>query len=463
MQFVYKFITLPKICHSMRKTFFAIFLFTICVATVCSQTRNVTINVAPLEDNAEPQIYITALVPFTSHNAQPMEAVARGVYKTAVTVSDCGFYQLAVVQGGSQYLTTIYNPGDADVEMTLAIEDRNIMIDDTPHNKALSAYSAVVNANGRRLWNAEPTDDNVLRAILEHYISAADSISSLYDCNAQVSGYIKIWAYTSAYNGLHSANRNAVRVGHELSFKGRDVLTSVSDVLDNDISPLFHESFPMIFEDLKKDAKLNEMFASLHSQYSNVALKSFVQEALIKRFVARHNYNDEYESGLAELTQVVETYNLDKKYIDEYNSHRSMIKGNPFPEGVTLTDVNGNAVPFSTFKGKYVYIDMWASWCGPCRKEIPHLQALEKGLQNDDVVFVSISIDQDEAAWKAKLAEYKMHGNQLLDSGNTLGQALNVRGIPFFVIYDKNGRLYMYGAPRPSMGDSVKQMLEQLH
>ena len=109
-----------------------------------------------------------------------------------------------------------------------------------------------------------------------------------------------------------------------------------------------------------------------------------------------------------------------------------------------------------------MYVDMWASWCGPCCKEVPFLQQLEKELNNDDVVFVSVSSDRDEQAWRNKMAELKMHGNQLLDVDNTLGDALNVKGIPFFVIYDKEGNLHTYGALRPSTGTRLRSVLEGL-
>ena len=117
---------------------------------------------------------------------------------------------------------------------------------------------------------------------------------------------------------------------------------------------------------------------------------------------------------------------------------------------------------FSQLRGKYVYIDLWASWCVPCCREVPHLQKLEKELENKDVVFLSISIDQKVEAWKKKMADLQVHGNQWHDSEGTLGKALNVKGIPFFLIYDKEGKLYMYNAPRPSMGLALKELLEGL-
>ena len=83
-------------------------------------------------------------------------------------------------------------------------------------------------------------------------------------------------------------------------------------------------------------------------------------------------------------------------------------------------------------------------------------------MKNDKVVFLSISIDAKEDAWKKKMQEKNMHGNQLWDPTNSLGQALNVKGIPFFAIYDPEGKLYMHGAPRPSPGPGLVMLLEGL-
>ena len=142
--------------------------------------------------------------------------------------------------------------------------------------------------------------------------------------------------------------------------------------------------------------------------------------------------------------------------------HKAMTVGADFPENVVLVDANGNEVDFSTFKGKYVYIDLWASWCGPCCSEVPHLQALEKELEGGDVIFVSVSTDTDTDAWKEKMEKLNMHGNQLLDRDGELCNMLNVNGIPFFVVYDKNGKLHTYGALRPSSGERLKKFLQEL-
>ena len=63
-------------------------------------------------------------------------------------------------------------------------------------------------------------------------------------------------------------------------------------------------------------------------------------------------------------------------------------------------DIEGNIYSLKDFKGKYVYIDVWATWCGPCCKEIPSLKKLEKKMEKKKIVFVSLSCDKDVAVWK---------------------------------------------------------------
>lgn len=128
---------------------------------------------------------------------------------------------------------------------------------------------------------------------------------------------------------------------------------------------------------------------------------------------------------------------------------------------MTLVDNEGNKVDFSKFKGKFVYVDLWASWCGPCCKVVPYLQELEKDFENSDVVFVSISIDSAKEPWLKKMGQLNMHGNQLWNSDGELPKQLNIRGIPHFLIYDREGKLLDYDAPRPS-SEKIKALLQSL-
>jgi thiol-disulfide isomerase/thioredoxin len=119
-------------------------------------------------------------------------------------------------------------------------------------------------------------------------------------------------------------------------------------------------------------------------------------------------------------------------------------------------DENGKTVALSDFKGKLVYIDVWATWCGPCKKELPHLKKLEEELRgNPDVVFLSVATDlpKDEQKWKNYIKTNEMKGVQLFAGGNAKRDIMapyRIAGIPRFILVGKDGKLITIDAPRPS-------------
>ena len=207
---------------------------------------------------------------------------------------------------------------------------------------------------------------------------------------------------------------------------------------------------------------LSEKIKYLRTHYTSPELLKEAQDVLMQRYISDFNYDRNYAAGLQEIQQVTSTYVLDQQYVQQFKARHYARKGAPFPEEIHLVDTLGNTVSFNRFKGYYVYIDLWASWCGPCCREVPYLQQLEKTLQNPKVKFVSISLDSSVAAWKKKRTALQMTGNQFLESEGKLGEALNIRGIPHFLIYDPQGKLLHYDAPRPSQGEQLKRLLEKL-
>lgn len=129
----------------------------------------------------------------------------------------------------------------------------------------------------------------------------------------------------------------------------------------------------------------------------------------------------------------------------------------------TYPDANGKMVSLSDFKGKVVLVDVWATWCGPCRGEIPHLKKLEEEMHGKDVVFLSVSIDEakDRQKWLDFIEKEGLKGVQLFAGGrdSTITQAYQIEGIPRFMVFDRNGNIVSVRAPRPSSPE-LKQMLE---
>lgn len=392
----------------------------------------------------------------------PMRA-KDGKYTGSTPASAIGFYSLAIVRNQSQLLIPVYI-GDANkATLNVKIDGRSILIEDTPDNHALTSLNNSLNALDRRLWLENGLNGEQMKELILAYGEALDSLNDVDKVSPPVYEYMKVMAYVRAFNAYNSIPRAQQIPSTSIPFSRQDILPMPVEVLDNEYASLFYATAQIVLDELPSLPSLLDRLANLYAGYSNNALRMCVATAIMKDYIFNYNYSSDFDSGLALVKKATDKYGFTSVFVDEFMKRKSTVVGSPFPEGVTLVDAEGNSADMSQFKGKFVYVDLWASWCGPCCKEVPHLKKLEKELKNKDVVFVSVSSDTDEQAWKNKMKELDMHGHQYLDKGNTLCEALNVKGIPFFVIYDKAGNLYTYGAMRPSTGARLKDFLESLH
>lgn len=402
------------------------------------------------------------LVPM-GNNADAADMTVEGnTYRATMNTASRGFYDLVAIKGQSQSILPLYVPvTEAKAEVRLAFGEKGMVnVEGSEDNQALAAYYNVYGALSRSLWSSET--DLTAPTVLNQFVTKADSILELYDCTDEVTQYMKIWSYINAYDNYTTVQRLLRVKTEEMPYRREDVLPEPHKVLDTPLAVLFTNTPHIVFAGIPNKNNLDSALIYLDTHYNDTALKSKVKNNIAERYVTRFNYADGFEKGLERLQKATEVYGLDPSHAERFAKLKATIPGQPFPENVILKDAKGNVVDFSTFRGKYVYIDLWASWCVPCLKEVPVLQKLEKELKNDKVVFLSISIDAKEDAWKKKMQEKNMHGNQLWNPENTLGQTLNVKGIPFFAIYDPEGKLYMHGAPRPSQGPGLVKLLEGL-
>ncbi len=129
----------------------------------------------------------------------------------------------------------------------------------------------------------------------------------------------------------------------------------------------------------------------------------------------------------------------------------------------TYPDRNGKAVSLSDFRGKVVLVDVWATWCGPCRAEVPNLVKLEKEMAGKDVVFIGVSVDEkkDYQKWLDVLDKEHMEGVQLFAEGwSKIVADYKIKGIPRFMVFDRQGRVVTADSPRPS-DPALKVLLEK--
>ncbi|MCM1051421.1 MAG: TlpA family protein disulfide reductase [Paenibacillus sp.] len=167
-------------------------------------------------------------------------------------------------------------------------------------------------------------------------------------------------------------------------------------------------------------------------------------------------YMAEYSMVAAEYPDLVERYQKVADGIVE------LTEGERMPYYPVLTDTEGNEVKLADLMGKVTYIDIWATWCGPCCREIPYLdKVVERFKDNDKIQFISISVDDDRDAWLKKLAADKPAWPQYLLSGDEKKQfmsAMGIQGIPRFILLDAEGRFIQNDAVRPS-SDNIDTVL----
>lgn len=118
-------------------------------------------------------------------------------------------------------------------------------------------------------------------------------------------------------------------------------------------------------------------------------------------------------------------------------------------------NIKGGTTKLSDLRGKYVYLDVWATWCAPCRAEIPYLKELEHAFAGKDIAFVSISVDQlkDYEKWRAVVTDQQLGGVQLFADkawASDWVQALRINAIPRFILIGPDGVMIDPNATRPS-------------
>ena len=140
---------------------------------------------------------------------------------------------------------------------------------------------------------------------------------------------------------------------------------------------------------------------------------------------------------------------------DAERKDRKLVPENLYPS-LSGENVDGERVDLSSFKGSWILLDVWATWCGPCCNEIPYLAKMEERLQGRNIEFVSLSVDKsaDREKWIKMVREKEMKGVQLrlTDKKSELNEMLCISGIPHFAIIDPQGKLVWNALPGVSYG-----------
>jgi peroxiredoxin len=135
--------------------------------------------------------------------------------------------------------------------------------------------------------------------------------------------------------------------------------------------------------------------------------------------------------------------------------------GKTVPE-LVMPDVNGKDVSISSFRGKYVLIDFWASWCGPCRMENPNVVKAYNEFKAKNFTVLGVSLDKDKDAWKKAINQDHLSWTHMSDLKYWNSQAVETfgfQGIPFNVLVDPSGKVIAQELRGEELDARLKQIL----
>ncbi len=150
-----------------------------------------------------------------------------------------------------------------------------------------------------------------------------------------------------------------------------------------------------------------------------------------------------------------------KEVVDKaFHKYKILQPGCMAPE-FSFKTMDGQQANLSDFRGQIVVIDVWATWCGPCKNEAPYFEALAQKYSDKPIHFMSISIDSNKKAWKQYLSEHTKLSKQFICNRNEF-KSYELFGVPRFMVIDKDGKFIDAFAPAPSNPEFEKLISEQV-
>lgn len=192
--------------------------------------------------------------------------------------------------------------------------------------------------------------------------------------------------------------------------------------------------------------------------------KETAMNMMLQALASAGNFN-----GIAEAYEFFQDNVTNDDYLDAADelcrNALTLAPGIQAPE-IEFKDIDGKVFHLADFAGKPLYIDLWASWCGPCCEEIPHMAKFVESLGNDPgIVCISISIDDEESDWTTKLEEVGSAWPQYIATAEgqaSISGTYFISAIPRFLLIDAEGKIASVNAPRPSDSDLLSKLKELL-
>ena len=361
----------------------------------------------------------------------------------------------------------LYLEADKDLNLNVDLEDFRNSLDFTgelaKENKFLLVKDELANKDLREMFKLEP----------EKFLSIIDATQE--DINMELQNMA-----IDNPKFLESQENELAYLNASFKYQYKDAYTYLNEVEDVTLPEDFYDSIGLIdMADTLEFRKSDNYRRLIQAHYnreadllqdsndSNHAMRyislvnsklpdSYTKNQLLKEAVG---YSLKPDRNLDKVYELYMKYQTDPTLLEEMEEKYAILKnltpGKKSPE-FDYENYNGGTTSLESLRGKYVYIDVWATWCGPCLREIPYIKEVEKDYRDKNIEFVAISIDEakDYDKWRGMIEERELVGTHLYTGGDAwqseFTQAYNVRGIPRFILIDPEGNIFDADTYRPS-------------
>ena len=213
----------------------------------------------------------------------------------------------------------------------------------------------------------------------------------------------------------------------------------------------------------QKDYKLKKVNTTYQGKAKELALYKQMRSAIAQgnSFEEINDYKKRFHPYISNFKNEFYKKSIENRFEEKEAELVRTQVGKPAPKFILQSNA-GDTYSLEDFKNKVVYLDLWASWCGPCRAETPSFKKLYSKYKNDNrIVFVSIAVIDGRNEWEKALEEDKPDWLQLLDKEGVVWKSYVANTIPKFIIIDKQGNILNFNAPRPSSGEEIEKLLNQ--
>ncbi len=354
------------------------------------------------------------------------------------------------------------NYDSKDFTKTLAISGKGSEI--SAYLVAKKNKERELTGEGTEVYKQEEVDYkktfNGIKTAQKELLKADNGIAAAYKSKEERNIQYEYLGKLDRYKSYHSYY--AKKKDFEPS---KEFLSELNDIkFDNEEDFIFSSAYKSLVtnhyqnkvsELVKADEKLDRNIVMLTtcSAIENQTIKNALIFDAVKYSITRADNLKEFYTAFKAAGSTDEKNNAEIE--KSYNALIKLAKGSPSPKFVNYENNAGGTTSLDDLKGKYVYIDVWATWCGPCKREIPFLKEVEKKYHDKNIEFLSISIDKkkDHQAWKDMVKEKELGGVQVFADSDWESQFVEdylIKGIPKFILLDPQGNIVTANAPRPS-------------